>query len=140
MPPLCGGRKNHETNASNEQRGNGMRYARTIHIYGMVVRSGTVRGKRDKRYQDPDTVPVGGEPTFTYHTVDDVTIDDIMYYLDKKGVRIAPVDGEGNKLDTVIAIDNNRPVRPGEKILTRVGVYREIEKDLARVKWVKPKE
>lgn len=114
-------------------------YANTIHIYGMLVRTGK-RGKRANRdYQDPKTIPTGGAPTFTYHVSDEVTIDDVAYYLEsKKHVRVAPVDGEGQKLETTIGMDRGRPHYMGEKVYNRIELFRQIDKDIGGVSWVNP--
>lgn len=117
-------------------------YANTIHIYGMIVKTGK-KGKRANRdYQDPESMPKGGRANFTYRVSDEVTIDDVAYYLEsKKHVRVIPIDGDGNKIDMTIGMDRGKPVYgPVQQTYDRISLFRKIDEDFRGIVWKTPEK
>lgn len=115
-------------------------YANTIHIYGMLKKT-AVKGQRGyKQYQNPDTMPAGGAPNFTYRVSDEVTIDDVMYYLESmKKVTVAPVDKNGQKLEMAIGMDRQKPVYgPVTPTLNRMQLFKQLDRDVGGIEWKKP--
>lgn len=109
---------------------------RTVHVYGMLVRD-MGRGPRSKKqYQNPNTV--GGQeiPTLTYHVRDNVSSDDILALMRFKGVRVAPTDGKGHTIKTIVGIDDDVEYQKGMKLLDRPGLSRALDKDLKEIEWV----
>jgi len=101
-----------------------------IVISGMVVKNPS-RGKPRGDYATVDLV---------YRVEDSVEIDDVIFYLNKAKLRAVPYDFKsGEKLDYVVGIDNDRagdvPKRLGKKVLNRVGLSKEIKKDLQGLEW-----
>lgn len=113
---------------------------KTIAIYGLPVRRGDKSGRGARNYQDPDDMPEPGEPTFVYHCENEITSDDVLYYIESSGYRIAPVDANGNRVDTVIGIDTTTKRKQGQKLLGRTSLSAAIKADMAKIEWAEPNE
>jgi len=104
---------------------------KTIVIHGMVVRTD---GRNAHDYSDVDLV---------YNVEDSVSVDDVIYYLNKSGVRPVPVKTDGTKLSYAVGIDNERKreAMKGAKpnVLSRIAFKKQFEKDLKKVEWHTPK-
>jgi hypothetical protein len=104
---------------------------RTIVIYGFPVKT---TGRNARSYQDPDDWPDAGEPNFVYPVTDDVDIDDVLFYIEKRGYRIAPIDGMR------IGIDDTTPVKKGAKAYSRMSLGKAIERDFKKISLHEPNE
>lgn len=113
---------------------------KTIAIYGLPVKRGDKAGRGARNYQDPDDMPEPGEPTFVYHCSDEVSSDDVMFYIETSGYRIAPVDADGNRIKTTIGIDTTKRKEKGMKLLGRTSLSKAIKKDMQTIDWKKPSD
>ncbi len=106
---------------------------KTIVVHGMLVKdSGRDRGD----YSDVD---------FVYDVDDSVTVDDVIFYINRHGARAVPTRTDGTKLSFVVSVDSERKtddkreVKKG-RVLNRVGVSKAIRKDMATVSWETPEK
>lgn len=113
---------------------------RTIHIYGMLVKTGRKGRKSNRDYQDPATVGGSGEPTLTYNVDDRVTPSMVQKYLRDNNVRVAPIDKNGQSIGGIMAFTDSREEREGEKPLSGMQLSWKIKEDLREIKWISPEE
>jgi hypothetical protein len=103
---------------------------KTIVITGMLVRNPTGRKSRGD-YASVD---------LAYNVDDSVDIDDVIFYINKSKARPVPYDLKSDeKLDFSVGIDRDRagdvPTRLKGKVLNRVSIRKEIEKDMKGLEW-----
>ncbi len=98
---------------------------KTIVISGMLVkhpRGGQSRGD----YTDID---------LAYNVTDDVTIDDVVYYINNAGSRVVAARTDGEKLEYAVGIDRDR--NTGKKPLNRIAFARQLRTDMKTLEWRK---
>ena len=96
---------------------------KTIVVYGMFVKQ-PHRGMNRGDYTNVDWV---------YNVDDGVTIDDVVYMIESKRVRMVPIGEDREKLDYVVGVDRNR-VGTGP-VLNRFGLSQQIKKDFEKLEW-----
>lgn len=67
-----------------------------------------------------------------YHVMDEVSHDDVEYYIRRAGLRVIPIRTDGTKLDGVIVSKDKDSTRPG-KPLGRIAFGKQITKDLKEI-------
>ncbi len=96
---------------------------KTIVISGMFVKY--PRGRQSKGdYTDVD---------LAYNITDDVTIDDVIYYINNAGSRVVPARTNGEKLDYAVGIDSDR--NTGRKPLNRIKFAQQLRRDMSNLEW-----
>lgn len=97
---------------------------KTIVIMGMLVKSPS-RGHTRGDYADIN---------IAYNVDDSVTIDDVIFYIDKRVNRSVPLRWQtGEKLDYVVGIDRDR--NTGKAPMNRVAFTRMLARDIDNLDW-----
>jgi len=105
---------------------------KTIVVSGMLVKSS---GRDRGDYSDVD---------FVYNVDDSVTVDDVIYFINRHGARAVPARTDGTRLsfvayvDSERKVDEKREVKKG-RILNRVGLSKAIAKDMQTIDWSEDK-